>query len=126
MDGITWISLVEQYVNAINEGAVPNIQSSWIYICKQRASEGLDTCKEAFETEIEQTVQFPTNAQDLDQTLKELEEDISKKFSKLVKGDQEIVSEYQRELEDYLRTRSNELRNTNNMECKKFATDLIN
>ncbi len=38
MDGGMWISLVEQYVQAINEGVVPNIQNSWTYICRQNAS----------------------------------------------------------------------------------------
>jgi len=29
MDGETWISLLSLYVNAINTGAVPNIESAW-------------------------------------------------------------------------------------------------
>jgi hypothetical protein len=42
MDGSTWASLVEQYVQAINEGAMPDIQSSWSYICKQKAQQALN------------------------------------------------------------------------------------
>lgn len=34
MDGYLWGSLTEKYVEAINEGVVPNIQSSWNYICR--------------------------------------------------------------------------------------------
>lgn len=34
MDGSTWVELVQVYVQTINEGGVPNIESSWTYICK--------------------------------------------------------------------------------------------
>jgi hypothetical protein len=34
MDGGTWADLIESYVHTINEGGVPNIESSWTYICK--------------------------------------------------------------------------------------------
>ncbi len=34
IDASSWFKMVEQYVHAINEGYVPNIQSSWIYICR--------------------------------------------------------------------------------------------
>lgn len=34
LDALSWFQIVEQYVSAINEGCVPNIQSSWTYICR--------------------------------------------------------------------------------------------
>ena len=37
MDGATWYALAEEYVNAINGGTFPNIESSWIYIQKAKA-----------------------------------------------------------------------------------------
>lgn len=42
INGSEWIQLVEIYVNAINEGAVPSIQSAWTYICKQGAENALE------------------------------------------------------------------------------------
>ena len=33
MDGALWIALTEQYIEAINGGTVPSIESSWTYIC---------------------------------------------------------------------------------------------
>lgn len=36
MDGSMWIELAQQYVEAINGGTVPSIESSWTYICQQR------------------------------------------------------------------------------------------
>ena len=37
IDGATWMELAQQYVHAINDGTVPSIESSWTYICKQKA-----------------------------------------------------------------------------------------
>ena len=34
LDAVSWFQMVKQYVSAINEGCVPNIQSSWTYICR--------------------------------------------------------------------------------------------
>jgi RecJ-like exonuclease len=36
MDGSTWISLAQQYIQAFNENRVPNVENSWHYICRQK------------------------------------------------------------------------------------------
>jgi hypothetical protein len=52
MDGGTWAELVGSYVHTINEGGVPNIESSWTYICKAKAQQKLSESISAFEREI--------------------------------------------------------------------------
>lgn len=42
LTGRLLIGLARQYVNAINRGAVPNIESAWTYIC-------LNECQKALE-----------------------------------------------------------------------------
>jgi len=37
MDGQTWIGLLKLYTQAFNEDRIPNVDSSWSYICRQRA-----------------------------------------------------------------------------------------
>lgn len=37
MDGSTWMGLLKLYTQAFNEDRVPNVDSSWSYICKQKA-----------------------------------------------------------------------------------------
>lgn len=34
LNGEMYISLVKNYVEAINTGAVPNIENAWSYVCK--------------------------------------------------------------------------------------------
>tara|TARA_B110000285_G_C15116083_1_gene614168 strand:+ start:916 stop:1278 length:363 start_codon:yes stop_codon:yes gene_type:complete len=45
IDGGMWISLAEQYVQQINGGGVPSIESSWTYICRQKAETSFETSK---------------------------------------------------------------------------------
>lgn len=52
MNGSEWLTLVQLYVDAINTGAVPSIQSAWTYLCKQGADQALDQTKVAFEKEL--------------------------------------------------------------------------
>ena len=37
MDGLAWIELAQQYIEAMNGNAVPSIESSWTYICRSSA-----------------------------------------------------------------------------------------
>lgn len=52
MDGATWIQLVEQYINAINDGTVPSIESSWTYICRNKAQDQFESLKNEFENSL--------------------------------------------------------------------------
>jgi len=52
MDGETWISLLGLYVNAINNGTVPNIESAWTQICRNKAQAALSAVVDQFEKEI--------------------------------------------------------------------------
>ena len=44
IDGKIWISLLSQYVNAINVGDIPDIQNSWHYICQEVGRGVVATC----------------------------------------------------------------------------------
>lgn len=42
VDGAMWVELAQQYLNSINDGTVPSVESSWTYIQKQRARQFYD------------------------------------------------------------------------------------
>lgn len=69
LNGEMFSGLVRAYVTAINNGAVPNIESAWTYICRQEctkaAAEGVDT----YETIIRELLQnkLPLPAEDIKQ-----------------------------------------------------------
>lgn len=63
------MELAQQYVNAINDGTVPSIESSWTYICKQKAQQSLEKAKNSFKTEIESELVPPVNERDMEQCI---------------------------------------------------------
>ena len=68
IDASSWFRLLKLYVDAINEGRVPNIESSWHYLCLQKAEEQLARAAELFETAL-QGVQIPMSSVDLERDL---------------------------------------------------------
>lgn len=43
------ISLAENYVTAINKGAVPNIENAWTYICQNESKKALESAVSMFD-----------------------------------------------------------------------------
>jgi len=101
LDGTTWVLLAEKYIQAINEGAVPNIQSSWNYICHQKARATADTIVEKFEKELADTL-LPMNQEDIEGQLGDLVEDSMVSFSKSAIGEEDILREYIEDLKGKL------------------------
>lgn len=97
LGGAEWIQLVELYVDAINNGAVPSIHSAWTSICRQAATQALDLAKATFEQELTQfTAHFPMNQEDLEAFLREqLEALDAEVLQPRAKGDPEVLTETQ-------------------------------
>jgi hypothetical protein len=62
-------TLAETYVRAINNGAVPNIESAWTYLCKSECSKALDEALAAAEEALS-TITLPMNEGDLQAAIK--------------------------------------------------------
>lgn len=45
-------TLVQQYTLAINDGSIPNIESSWQYICREENSKAQAYAEEVFITQM--------------------------------------------------------------------------
>lgn len=43
LSGFMLVSLLQSYVNSINEGAVPNIENAWTYICKNQCNNAMQS-----------------------------------------------------------------------------------
>ena len=67
LNGQMILDLITSYVDAINRGAVPNIQQAWIYICKNECQKSLDEALWNFEVKFRQEFeeQFPMFDEDL-------------------------------------------------------------
>jgi hypothetical protein len=49
LSGPMFWNLLTSYVEAINKGAIPSIESSWAYICKNECNKAVDDAYEIFE-----------------------------------------------------------------------------
>lgn len=57
LNGAMFWNLITSYVDAINKGAVPSIESSWAYICKNECQKALDESYDIFLKEITEEMQ---------------------------------------------------------------------
>ena len=60
-------SLMQNYVKAINEGAVPNIENAWSYICKNECLKAVFEASENYDSIIKEIImnKIPLSLEDL-------------------------------------------------------------
>jgi|688.fasta_scaffold270704_1 hypothetical protein len=51
LDGTMYISMLNSYLNAINNGGVPNIQNAWTYMCIEKCIKLQEKCYDFFTQE---------------------------------------------------------------------------
>lgn len=61
--------LSQIYVAAINDGAIPNIENAWTYICQTECKKSLDNAIEVFEDKLGQ-IQIPAEEHELHEDFK--------------------------------------------------------
>ena len=47
-----YAELIKSYVKAINEGAVPNIESAWYYLCENECNKAISGAVETYDAVI--------------------------------------------------------------------------
>lgn len=50
LSGELYLSMLSSYVGAINDGAVPNIENAWNYMCQEQCTKVMTESLETFET----------------------------------------------------------------------------
>lgn len=65
LNGDMYCSMISSYVKAINEGAVPNIESAWKYMCEEQCEKALEDCYELFMEKMKDGFRiFPQSEED--------------------------------------------------------------
>ena len=66
LDGKMYLNTLSSYVNAINEGAVPNMQNAWGYMCQEKCHQSFEECVSELQKELtEMEESIPHEAQEL-------------------------------------------------------------
>lgn len=53
LNGTLYCSMITSYVKAINEGAVPNIENAWSYMCEEQCNRAFEECFEIYGNAIQ-------------------------------------------------------------------------
>ena len=83
LDGESYFSVIHTYVEAINNGAVPNIQSAWEYICLERNQKLFLEAEEMFNKGVKDEIQYriPCHESELKEPLESLKKNCLAHYS---------------------------------------------
>ncbi|CAG9316966.1 unnamed protein product [Blepharisma stoltei] len=127
LNGEMLANLVKNYIEAINIGVVPNIESAWNYICKTECTKAVEDAQDIYEKILMSSVshRFPINEEDLKLLHKEAKEAAMDHFNKIAVGTDRDV--YLKQLKETLAQKYDGLKADNELEaqrkCEKFLTD---
>ena len=73
LSGPMMATLAESYVTAINNGAVPNIETAWSYICKNECQKAIEEAFNQAESQLKDlTQQMPMDESDFKASYKQI------------------------------------------------------
>lgn len=125
MDGALWIALTQQYLNAINGGTVPSIESSWTYICKNRARSTFEALTTEFETSLAQEITGPVADTELQTCFEFLADKFKRELLSGFAGEKEIQAELSQQAEEYCQSRKAEVAAQNLNECRQLSSSTL-
>ena len=121
LSGEMFINLLHSYVDMINEGAVPIIQTAWVYMRQNQAINAKKRCIEQYEKKVNELQnKLPMKEEYLKNILKKIKKDILFTFKESIIGDpdekdiQELKKELKKMKEDI---------NLKNIELTKLETE---
>ena len=114
------LNLAESYVLAINNGAVPNIESAWNYICKSECGKAIDESLAKFENILKETVAYriPMEEEELRDIYLEAKAEAILMFTKKAVG---TADEYIKELKLKMKQLYDSLKQENTMQANAIA-----
>ena len=81
--------LIQNYVQAINSGIVPNIQNAWSYICQNECQKAMEKSLKTFDEELLETfsLKAPMFEEELWEVYKEAKKTATDMFTSTCIGD---------------------------------------
>ena len=83
LSGGMLVGLLQSYVTSINEGAVPNIDNAWSYICKNQCGNALNSSLKDYENMMNEALEAnPLSEEDLISIHKNCREEVIKNYKR--------------------------------------------
>lgn len=89
LNGDMYMSLVKNFINSINNGAVPNIENAWSYVCKDECYKAYNLALDIYFRYIKEVLypKLPTTFEDLKASYKLAKENALETFKEIAIGD---------------------------------------
>ena len=117
LNGPMLATLTASYVESINKGAVPNIETAWQYICKSECGKAVEESMKMFEENLTDFVdaRIPMDEDELKAQFDEAKKESLQAFMKKAVGG--ISEEYVRELKGKMKLTYEQIKEKNEREC---------
>jgi hypothetical protein len=125
LSGQMMLNLAESYVLAINNGAVPNIESAWNYICKSECGKAIDESLLKFECHLKENASYriPMEEEELREIYQEAKVEAISLFTKKAVGS--AAEEYIKELKLKMKQLYSSLKEENAMQANNTASQFL-
>ena len=126
LSGAMLANLLRAYVVAINEGAVPSIESAWTYICQNECAKAREESLRLYVAETEGSIlpRLPMSPNELKQWHKQAKLTALKSFSSLAVGPEK--DNVERDLVDQIAKRYRNLKENNEEMALEQAEEMLN
>jgi len=126
LDGPSLAVMAEKYVDAINTGAIPNIKSTWQYICLEKATKQVSKCLKEFKANIDSFV-LPQDHFELEASLEEHIKDSLHVLTKkhLANLETQILLDAEKEARNKMEASKEEKLQENLELCRQVAQQML-
>ncbi|OMJ79820.1 hypothetical protein SteCoe_20069 [Stentor coeruleus] len=125
LDGGMFSDLIRSYVDAINSGAAPCIESTWSYLCKNQLAKLLQECEDQYEHDISESIgnNFPVPSSVLKEYHKQAKNLAVTNFKSKAIGDG--IDEILTKLKEKMKEKYETIFLNNQDECKVLCTRFL-
>jgi len=126
LNGEMYVNLMKSYVSAINNGAVPNIENAWTYICKNECMKAMYDAMETYDKMIKEILhnKLPMTFEELKICHKMAKEAALNNFKKKAIGD--VSDEFLKEFAKKVKQKLTTLKIENEKESVRVCSGFIN
>lgn len=125
LNGEMYVNLMKSYVGAINNGAVPNIENAWTYICKNECMKAMYDAMETYDKMIKELLhnKLPMTFEELKMCHKVAKESALNNFRKKAIGD--VSDEFLKEFSKKIKQKLNAIKTENEKESLRVCTSFM-
>lgn len=125
LNGEMYVSLLGNYVTAINEGAVPNIENAWNYMCKEQCHKISAEAYDLFETRFKEALsqKIPCPEEDFRTAAKYAKDQAYDLFRKKAFGDN--IDEFLKDLKKRIKAKVTSVKTQNEKESMSAAHQFV-